>query len=99
MNDSERTKAIRYIVIFSVLVNVVAWIGPLLGGDPTSPGLDTERRCHTLDRRLLPLPHSVDSAPLWGDGYPPVSALKPSRTGTNWHILDRHPVGRSDSDS
>jgi membrane protease YdiL (CAAX protease family) len=26
-------------VIFSVLVNVVAWIGPLLGGDPTSPGL------------------------------------------------------------
>jgi membrane protease YdiL (CAAX protease family) len=39
MNDSERKKTIRYIVIFSVLVNVVAWIGPLLGGDPTSPGL------------------------------------------------------------
>jgi membrane protease YdiL (CAAX protease family) len=39
MNGSERKKTIRYIVIFSVLVNVVAWIGPLLGGDPTSPGL------------------------------------------------------------
>lgn len=39
MNDSERRKTIRYIVIFSVLVNVVAWIGPLLGGDPTSPGI------------------------------------------------------------
>ena len=39
MNDSKRKKTIRYIVIFSVLVNVVAWIGPLLGGDPTSPGL------------------------------------------------------------
>ncbi len=39
MNDSERKKTIRYIVIFSVLVNVVTWIGPLLGGDPTSPGL------------------------------------------------------------
>jgi membrane protease YdiL (CAAX protease family) len=39
MNDLERKRTIRYIVIFSVLVNVVAWIGPLLGGDPTSPGL------------------------------------------------------------
>ena len=39
MNDSERKKTIRYIVIFSVLVNVVAWTGPLLGGDPSSPGL------------------------------------------------------------
>jgi membrane protease YdiL (CAAX protease family) len=39
MKDSDRKKTIRYIVIFSVLVNVVAWIGPLLGGDPTSPGL------------------------------------------------------------
>jgi membrane protease YdiL (CAAX protease family) len=39
MNGSERKKTIRYIVIFSVLVNVVAWIGPMLGGDPTSPGL------------------------------------------------------------
>jgi membrane protease YdiL (CAAX protease family) len=39
MFDSERKKTIRHIVIFSVLVNVVAWIGPLLGGDPTAPGL------------------------------------------------------------
>ena len=39
MNDGERKKTIWYIVIFSVLVNVVAWIGPFLGGDPTSPGL------------------------------------------------------------
>jgi membrane protease YdiL (CAAX protease family) len=39
MSDSERRRTIRYIVIFSVLVNLVAWIGPLLGGDPTSPGL------------------------------------------------------------
>ena len=39
MNDSERKKTILHIVTFSVLVNVVAWIGPLLGGDPTSPGL------------------------------------------------------------
>jgi membrane protease YdiL (CAAX protease family) len=39
MDDFERKKTIRYIVIFSILVNVVAWIGPLLGGDPTSPGL------------------------------------------------------------
>jgi membrane protease YdiL (CAAX protease family) len=39
VDDSERKKTIRYIVVFSVLVNVVAWIGTLLGGDPTSPGL------------------------------------------------------------
>jgi len=39
MNYSERNKTIGYVVLFSVLVNVVAWIGPLLGGDPTSPGL------------------------------------------------------------
>jgi membrane protease YdiL (CAAX protease family) len=39
MNDSERKKTILFIIIFSILVNVVAWIGPLLGGDPTSPGL------------------------------------------------------------
>jgi membrane protease YdiL (CAAX protease family) len=39
MNSVERKKTIRYILIFSVLVNVVAWLGPFLGGDPTSPGL------------------------------------------------------------
>jgi membrane protease YdiL (CAAX protease family) len=38
MNDPERRKTIWLIVIFSVLVNVVAWIGPLLGGSPASPG-------------------------------------------------------------
>ena len=39
MNTSERKKTIWHIVIFSVLVNLVAWAGPMLGGDPTSPGL------------------------------------------------------------
>lgn len=39
MNNSRRSKTIRNILIFSILVNVVAWIGPLLGGDPASPGL------------------------------------------------------------
>lgn len=39
MNDTERKKTILYIVIFSFLVMVVAWIGPLLGGSPSSPGI------------------------------------------------------------
>ena len=39
MNNSERSRTIRNIVIFSVLVNIVAWAGSSLGGDPTSPGL------------------------------------------------------------
>jgi membrane protease YdiL (CAAX protease family) len=39
MNDSERKKTTWLVVIFSVLVTVVAWIGPLLGGSPASPGL------------------------------------------------------------
>lgn len=39
MNASERQKTIWYVVIFSVLVTVVAWIAPLLGGSPGSPGL------------------------------------------------------------
>jgi membrane protease YdiL (CAAX protease family) len=39
MTNPERSQTIRYIVIFSVLVNLVAWLGPLLGGDPSSPGL------------------------------------------------------------
>jgi len=30
---------IRNIIIFTVLVNVLAWLGPILGGDPTEPGL------------------------------------------------------------
>lgn len=39
MNNEERKKTIRNILVFSVLVNVVAWLGPSLGGDPNSPGL------------------------------------------------------------
>jgi membrane protease YdiL (CAAX protease family) len=39
MNEFERKKTIRRIVIFSVLVTVLAWIAPLLGGSPSSPGL------------------------------------------------------------
>jgi membrane protease YdiL (CAAX protease family) len=39
MNASERQKTIRLIVIFSIAVTVVAWIAPLLGGSPGSPGL------------------------------------------------------------
>lgn len=30
---------IRNIIIFTVLVNALAWLGPILGGDPTEPGL------------------------------------------------------------
>jgi len=39
MNDSGRKNTIRNVVIFSILVNVVAWIAPLMGGSPSSPGL------------------------------------------------------------
>lgn len=39
MNITERSKAIQYVLIFSVLVNIVAWLGSLLGGDPGSPGI------------------------------------------------------------
>lgn len=39
MDNAKRNKTIRNILIFSVLVNIVAWLGPLLGGDPTSPGI------------------------------------------------------------
>jgi len=39
MNDSERKNTIRNIVIYSILVNLVAWIAPVLGGSPSSPGL------------------------------------------------------------
>lgn len=38
MSNFERNKTIRYIVIFSVLVSVVAFISPLLGGSPSSFG-------------------------------------------------------------
>lgn len=32
-------KAIRNIVIFALLVNGLAWLGPILGGTPAEPGL------------------------------------------------------------
>ncbi|MEW5939574.1 MAG: CPBP family intramembrane glutamic endopeptidase [Chloroflexota bacterium] len=38
MNDLERKKTLWLVLIFSVLVNAVAWIAPLLGGSPSSPG-------------------------------------------------------------
>ncbi len=34
-----RSEALRNIIIFALLVNGLAWLGPLLGGDPTNPGL------------------------------------------------------------
>jgi membrane protease YdiL (CAAX protease family) len=34
--DSSRT--IRRLILYTLLVNVIAWAGPSLGGDPTSPG-------------------------------------------------------------
>jgi membrane protease YdiL (CAAX protease family) len=34
-----RKQAVRNIVVFVLLVNGLAWLGPLLGGDPTTPGL------------------------------------------------------------
>lgn len=39
MNNPERKKTIWQVVIFSVLVSVIAWFAPLLGGAPSSPGL------------------------------------------------------------
>lgn len=39
MHNLERKKTIWLIVSFSVLVNVVAWVAPFLGGSPSSPGL------------------------------------------------------------
>lgn len=39
MEQLERRRAIRNMVIFAVLVNGLAWLGPLLGGSPSEPGL------------------------------------------------------------
>ena len=39
MNESERKNTIWRTVIFSILVIGVAWLGPMLGGSPASPGL------------------------------------------------------------
>ena len=39
MTTTDRRQAIRNITIFTVVVNGLAWLGPVLGGDPTTPGL------------------------------------------------------------
>ena len=39
MMATKRKQAIRNIIIFAIMVNVLAWLGPVLGGDPTTPGL------------------------------------------------------------
>ena len=39
MKSINKNKAIRNIVIFTLLVTGLAWLGPVLGGDPTEPGL------------------------------------------------------------
>jgi membrane protease YdiL (CAAX protease family) len=38
MDTSELKKTTWVVMLFSLLVNVVAWIAPLLGGSPASPG-------------------------------------------------------------
>ncbi|MEZ4710184.1 MAG: lysostaphin resistance A-like protein [Caldilineaceae bacterium] len=39
MKSVETSVAIRQLILFTLLVNGLAWLGPLLGGDPTAPGL------------------------------------------------------------
>ena len=39
MTDFERKKTIWSIIAFIVLVSIIAWVSPLLGGSPSSPGL------------------------------------------------------------
>lgn len=39
MKPVETRVAIRQLILFTLLVNGLAWLGPLLGGDPTAPGL------------------------------------------------------------
>lgn len=36
---ADKKRTIRNIIMFTVLVNGFAWLGPVLGGDPTAPGL------------------------------------------------------------
>ena len=38
MTTMNRKQAIRNILVFTLLVNGLAWLGPVLGGDPTTPG-------------------------------------------------------------
>jgi len=35
----DKKQTIRNIIIFTILVTGLAWLGPVLGGDPTEPGL------------------------------------------------------------
>jgi membrane protease YdiL (CAAX protease family) len=39
MTAQDRKRAIRNTIIFALLVNGLAWLGPVLGGDPAEPGL------------------------------------------------------------
>ncbi|MCJ7703537.1 MAG: hypothetical protein MUO62_18295, partial [Anaerolineales bacterium] len=39
MSSTNKKQTIRNIIIFTILVNGLAWLGPVLGGDPTKPGL------------------------------------------------------------
>ena len=39
MSSTNKKQTIRNIIIFTILVNGLAWLGPVLGGDPTTPGL------------------------------------------------------------
>jgi len=39
MTATNKRQSIRNIIIFIILVNGLAWLGPVLGGDPTTPGL------------------------------------------------------------
>ena len=39
MTTTNRKQAIRNLIAFAILVNGLAWLGPVLGGDPTTPGL------------------------------------------------------------
>lgn len=38
MTPTDRKQTIRNIIIFAILVNGLAWLGPVLGGNPTEPG-------------------------------------------------------------
>ena len=38
MMQSSRKQTVRNIIIFAILVNGLAWLGSVLGGDPTAPG-------------------------------------------------------------
>jgi hypothetical protein len=43
MMTTNRKQTIRNIIIFAALVNGLAWKGPVVGGDPTAPGLGVGR--------------------------------------------------------